>query len=58
MAERPEDVNYLRGLAARLRSLALTEPRVADQLQKMADEAEERASAIEATLTQQQPKMP
>jgi hypothetical protein len=48
MADRPEDVHYLRGLAARLRSLAMTEPRIAEQLQRLADEAEERASAIEA----------
>jgi hypothetical protein len=48
MAEKPEDVHYLRGLAARLRSLALTEPRIGDQLQQMADEAESRAEAIEA----------
>jgi hypothetical protein len=48
MAERSEDIQYLRGLAARLRSLAMTEPRVADQLQKMADEAEARADALAA----------
>jgi hypothetical protein len=50
MTDRPEDIHYLRGLAARLRSLALTEPRVADQLQKMADEAEERAKQLEVAF--------
>jgi hypothetical protein len=49
MADRPEDIQYLRGLAARLRSIAMTESRIADQLQRMADEAEERAAAIEAS---------
>ena len=47
MDERPEDVRYLRGLAARLRSLAMTEPHIADQLMQIADEAERRARAIE-----------
>ena len=51
MAERAEDAPYLRGLAARLRSLALTEPRVADQLYQMAVEAEERAKQIETALS-------
>lgn len=48
MNERPEDVHFLRGMAARLRSLAMTEPRIGDQLQQIADEAESRADAIEA----------
>lgn len=48
MAERDDDVHYLRGLAARLRSLAMTEPHIADQLQQIADEAEGRADALEA----------
>jgi hypothetical protein len=47
-AERPEDVPYLRGLATRLRALALTEPRIADQLYQMAVETEERAKQIES----------
>jgi hypothetical protein len=49
-AERSEDGPYLLGLAARLRSLALTEPRIADQLYQMAVEAEDRAKQIEAVL--------
>lgn len=48
MAERAEDVHYLRGLAARLRSLAIIEPPISDQLRQMADEAERRAAAIAA----------
>lgn len=48
MAERHEDVHYLRSLAARLRSLAVTEPDIADQLQQIAAEAEDRADALEA----------
>ena len=48
MPERSEDIQYLRGLAARLRSLAMTEPSVASQLEKMADEAEARAEALAA----------
>lgn len=48
MAERHEDVHYLRGLAARLRSLAVIEPHIADQLQQIAAETEARAEAVEA----------
>lgn len=47
MSEGLEDVHYLRGLAARLRSLAMTEPRIAEQLLQMAKEAEDRARLIE-----------
>jgi hypothetical protein len=46
MSERPDDMNYLRGLAARLRSLAMLEPSIADQLRQIADEAEDRADTI------------
>ena len=48
MAEGPDDVRYLRSLAARLRSLALTEAHIADRLLEMATEAENRAYALEA----------
>jgi len=48
MPERHEDGQYLRSLAARLRSLAMTEPHIADQLQQIAAEAEARADALEA----------
>lgn len=48
MDEGQEDVSYLRGLSARLRSLALIEPHIADQLMQIAEEAERRASAIVA----------
>jgi hypothetical protein len=51
MAEKRAVVPYLRGLAARLRSLAMTEPLIADQLQQIADEAEGRADAIETGQT-------
>jgi hypothetical protein len=51
MADRPEDVHYLRGLAARLRSLAMTEANIADQLRQIADETDDRADAMEARLT-------
>jgi hypothetical protein len=55
MSDRPEDIHYLRGLAARLRSLAMTEPNIADQLRQMADEADDRADAIES---RQRPRGP
>jgi hypothetical protein len=45
-SDRPEDIRYLRGLAARLRSLAMIEPAIADQLRQIADEAEDRADAM------------
>lgn len=48
MAERFDDIHYLRGLAARLRSLGMTEPLIGDQLRQMADEADDRADAMEA----------
>lgn len=47
MTERSADVNYLRGLAARLRALAMIEPHIADQLLQLAKEAEDRARLIE-----------
>jgi len=50
MSERPEDIHYLRGLAARLRSLAMMEPNIADQLRRMADEADTRADAMASRL--------
>jgi hypothetical protein len=50
MADRPEDIPYLRGIAARLRSLAVGESRVADQLEQLAAETEERATQIEKAL--------
>ena len=55
MSDRPEDIHYLRGLAARLRSLAMTEPNIADQLRQMADEADDRADGIES---RQRPRRP
>jgi hypothetical protein len=48
MPDRSEDVHYLRGLAARLRSLAMTEPTIAEQLRQMADETDNRADAMAA----------
>jgi hypothetical protein len=51
MADRPEDVHYLRGLAARLRSLAMTEPNIADRVRQIADETDDRADAMAARLT-------
>jgi hypothetical protein len=50
MPDRPEDIHNLRGLAARLRSLAMTEPNIADQLRQMADEADDRADAMASRL--------
>jgi len=50
MADRPEDIHYLRGLAARLRSLSMTELAIADQLRQMADEADDRADAMESRI--------
>ncbi len=49
MPDRPEDIDYLRGLAARLRALAMIEPNIADQLRQMADETDDRADAMDAT---------
>ncbi|HXE29053.1 MAG TPA: hypothetical protein VN656_11095 [Stellaceae bacterium] len=50
MPDRPEDIHYLRGLAARLRSLAMTEPNIADRLRQIADEADDRADAMASRL--------
>jgi hypothetical protein len=50
MSDRPEEILYLRGLAARLRSLAMTEPNIADELRQMANEADDRADAMESRL--------
>lgn len=50
MHDRPEDVQYLRDLAARLRSLATVDPNIAGQLRRMADETEDRADAMAARL--------
>jgi hypothetical protein len=48
---RPDHIRYLRGLAARLRSIALSEPvRAQKQLHDMADEAERRAAELEDSL--------
>ena len=46
MPNRPEDIHYLRGLAARLRALAMMEPAIADQLRQVADETDDRADAM------------
>jgi hypothetical protein len=46
MTDRLDDIHHLRGLAARLRSLAMTEPAIADQLREMADETDDRADAM------------
>lgn len=46
MNDKPEDIHYLRSLAARLRVLAMTEPGIADQLRQMADKADDRADAM------------
>ena len=50
MSDRPEDVHDLRGLAARLRALAVTEPSISHQLRQMADETDDRADAMAARL--------
>lgn len=50
MPDRPEDVHYLHGLAARLRSLATMEPHIADQLRQIADETDARADAMAVRL--------
>jgi hypothetical protein len=50
MPDRPEDIDYLRGLAARLRALAVMEPNIADQLRQMADETDNRADGMESRL--------
>jgi len=46
MSERAEDIHQLRGLAARLRSLAMIEPNIADQLRAIADATDDRADAM------------
>jgi hypothetical protein len=50
MPDRPEDIHHLRGLAARLRALAMTDLNIADQLRQMADEADDRADAMASRL--------
>jgi hypothetical protein len=50
MPDRPEDIHYLRGLAARLRSLAMMEANIADPLRQLADETDDRADAMAARL--------
>lgn len=50
MPDRPEEVDYLRGLAGRLRSLAMMEPNIADQLRRIADETDDRADAMAVRL--------
>ena len=46
MSDRPENVDDLRGLAARLRSLAMTAPPIADRLRQIADETDDFADAM------------
>jgi hypothetical protein len=48
ISDGPEEIHHLRGLAARLRSLAMTEPSIAGQLRQIADEADDRADAMVA----------
>jgi hypothetical protein len=48
ISDGPEEIHNLRGLAARLRSLAMTEPSIAGQLRQIADEADDRADAMVA----------
>jgi hypothetical protein len=50
MVDQPEDVRFLRGLASRLRALALTESRISHKLDQMAAEADGRADHLESTL--------
>ena len=51
MPHRPDQIRYLRGLAARLRSIALSEKtRVSAELLEMANEAEQRANDLESSL--------
>lgn len=50
MSDRSEDVDYLRGLAARLRSLAMTDPAIGDQLRRIADETDDHADTVELRL--------
>ena len=47
MSDIPEDMHDdLRGLATRLRSLAMIEPTIADRLRQIADETEDHADAM------------
>ena len=48
ISDEPEEIHHLRGLAARLRLLAMTEPSIAGQLRQIADEADDRADAMVA----------
>jgi glutamyl-tRNA reductase len=48
ISDGPEEIYHLRRLAARLRSLAMTEPSIAGQLRQIADEADDRADAMVA----------
>jgi hypothetical protein len=51
MPYRRDEIAYLRGLAARLRSIAIGEqPRAAKHLLDMAGEAEQRAAQLETSL--------
>lgn len=55
MPFRQDEIVYLRGLAARLRSIAIGEqPRSAMHLLDMADEAEQRATQLESSLRQEE----
>jgi hypothetical protein len=58
MPYRQDEIVYLRGLAARLRSIAIGEqPRAAKHLLDMADEAEQRATQLETSLKYQPPSI-
>jgi hypothetical protein len=50
MADRSQEIVCLRGLAARLRSLAMMEPTIADQLRQIADETDDRADTMASRL--------
>lgn len=56
MANRLEEVDYLRGLAARLRALAMTQPNIADQLRQIADATDDHADVI-ALRQNHQPRL-
>jgi hypothetical protein len=55
IAEGPEDLRSLRLLVARLRALATVEPHIAEQLEEIADEVEDRADALAARQPRPRP---
>ncbi len=57
MISRSEEIQYLRGLAARLRFVAEAEsPPLSETLFRLADDAERTADALQATLEEEDEK--